>query len=205
MTAQASETARINNALALLGSAKRITALTDASSLARLCAPLFPKVRDEVLADHPWNEAIARAALPASADYVPPMGYSAAFELPRACLRWLPWQEDDPSWFEGEQEGRFILSSCAAPIFIRYIARIEDVALWSPGLCSAIDAKLAKYLAKPVTGQTALIDRMEGLYQAELAAAKRQDGLATGKRNDTASYRSNWLRAHHRRFSAHGR
>lgn len=205
MAAQPSETAVVNKALSLLGSARTITALTDSTALARLAAGLWDATRDEVQADHPWNECVLRANLPASADYVPPNEYAAAFALPADCLRWLPWEEDHPDYFEGEQEGRYLLSSAAAPLTIRYIARILNVALWSPGLMSAIAAKLARYMAKPVTGQIGLIDRMDALYQESLSAAKRQDGLATGRRDRRADYRSNWLQSRSRRFSARGR
>jgi hypothetical protein len=205
VTAQVSQTGIVNKALVMLGTARTITSLGDATPLARTAAALWDPTRDEVLADHPWNFAIRRAALAVSADYVPPNEYSYAYELPGDCLRWLPWQEDHEDAFAGEEESgdngiRYILSSATAPIYVRYIARVEDVARWSPGFVEAFAAKLARALAKPVTGQAAMIDRMEGLYQEALSGAKRQDGLATGRRQRDASFRSNWLSARGRTF-----
>jgi hypothetical protein len=63
-----------------------------------------------------------------SADYVP-IGsqYSQAFEKPADCVRWLPWRRGHEDYFEGEEEGDYILSNAAAPIAFRYINGIEDM------------------------------------------------------------------------------
>lgn len=206
MTAQASQTSHVNKALVLLGTSRKITSLNDGSRLASAAASLWDATRDEVLADHPWNFAIRRAALAVSTDYVPPNEYLYAYELPGDCLRWLPWEEDHDDWFEGEQESggasglSYILSSATAPIYIRFIGRVEDVARWSPGFGDAFDARLARALAKPVTGQAAMIDRMDALYSEALSSAKRQDGLATGRRARNATFRSGWVEARGRRY-----
>jgi hypothetical protein len=198
MTAQPSQTRIVNKALSHLGSTKRITSITDGTPQAKLADAFWDECRDEVLADHPWNFAIARADLPASANYTPPNEYDFAYELPPGCLRWLPWREDHADYFDGVQEGPYILANADAPIFIRYITRIEDLAKWSPGFMAAMAAKLARYMAKGVTGQSGMIAAMEDLYQDSLSLAKRQDGLATGRRTRTAEYRSSWLDARNR-------
>ena len=61
--AQPSEVRVVNRALVLLGTAQRITSLDDGTPLAQAALDLFEDVRDEVLADHPWNFAVRRAAL----------------------------------------------------------------------------------------------------------------------------------------------
>jgi hypothetical protein len=69
-----------------------------------------------------------------------------------------------------------------------------------PGFKAAMRAKLARYMCKAVTGQTGMVDRMDALYRDALADAKRQDGLATGRVQRNATFRSNWLGARNRRW-----
>ncbi|HEX8400521.1 MAG TPA: hypothetical protein VF628_02330 [Allosphingosinicella sp.] len=196
MTAAPSQTRIVNKALALLGTVTRITSITDGSPPARLAEALWDETRDEVLADHPWNFALAREALAQSADVaVAGAQWAFAYELPAGWLRWLPWSDDHPDHFAGEQEGRCILSNAAAPIVARGIARVEDIARWSPGFQAAIATKLAAYMATGVTGQSGMIDRMDALYRRALTDAKRQDGLASGRRDRNARFRSSWLDA----------
>ncbi|HEV2746414.1 MAG TPA: hypothetical protein VGW34_03840 [Allosphingosinicella sp.] len=196
MTAPASQTRIVNKAAVLLGTLERIVAITDSSALAITAKALWDETRDEVMADHPWNFALSRAALAASADEAPAGSqYAYAYELPQDNLRWLPWRPDHVDHFEGEQEGRYILSNAAAPIYVRYIRRVEDLSKWSAGYIEALTAKLAMYMAKPITGQSGMIDRMARLYEQAIANARRQDGLASGRTGRTASYRSHWLAA----------
>lgn len=199
MSSPPSQTRTCNAALAHLGETQQITAIDDAGPLAKLLRQHWDDARDEVLADHPWNFAVHRQALPVSADTTPAgEQYEQAFELPADCLRWLPHAKDHPDYFAGEQEGNYLLSNADAPIAIRYIRKIENVSLWSPGFRTALAAKLAFKLAKPITGQSSMIDRMAELYESELRRGKRQDGHATGDRARRIEYRSNWLQARER-------
>src|SRR5690606_8900414 len=91
--------------------------------------------RDEVLPDHPWNFALARASLAADLA-APAFGWQRAFTLPAdpCCLRVLaitPYADDPGLPFR--VEGRKILTDAAAPLPVRFIARITDTELWSPG------------------------------------------------------------------------
>lgn len=191
-----SQTRICNAALAHLGESARITSIDDGTPLAKMLLAVWDEARDEVQADHPWNCCVHRASLPVSADYTPAgEQYAQAFELPGDCLRWLPHAKDHPDYFEGEQEGDYILSDAAAPIAVRYIRRIEDVSAWSPGLCAAMSAKLAWKLAEPLTGQAGKEGRMADKYDEALRKGKRQDGAATGDRARRIEYRSNWLQA----------
>jgi hypothetical protein len=188
-----------NGALVHLGEGRQITAIDDGSPLANLFTQVWDDALGEVLADHPWNCALRRADLPASGDFIAAGSeYTQGFEKPADCIRWLPWSADHPDYFVGEEEGKYILSSDAAPLSIRYIARIEDLLRWTPGMVAALSVKLARKVAKAVTGQTVMIDRMETLYQDTLNKAKRQDGGATGNRSRQLIVQSNWLTARNR-------
>jgi hypothetical protein len=199
MTLPPSQTRSCNSALAHLGESHRITAIDDGSPLAKLFVQVWDEAVEEVLAAHPWNKALGRASLPASGDFTPDGSqYDFAYEKPADCVRWLPYRSDHPDYFEGEEEGDYILSNAAAPIIIRYIRREENIVKWSPGMRAVLAAKLARKLAKPITGQSGMMDRMETLFEAELAEAKRQDGAATGERARGMETRSTWLVARNR-------
>lgn len=202
MSAAPSQTRTCNMALAYLGESHRINSIGDGTPLAKLFEQVWDEAVREVLADHPWNRALKRVNLPVSATYVPDGSqYSQAFEKPGDCVRWLPYRPDHPDAFSGEEEGDFILSNDAAPITLRYIALIDDIAKWSEGMRTALAAKLARKLAKPVTGQTGMMDRMAALYDDELSKAKRQDGAATGERGRGLVARSDWLGARNRSWT----
>lgn len=199
MTAPPSQTLMCNGALLHLGEGSRIGSIDDGTPLANIFLTVWDAARDEVLVDHPWNFALRRELVPASADFTPKGSqYTQAFELPTDCLRWLPWRADHPDFFAGEQEGRFILSDAEAPLPVRYIALVENVSLWSVGFRTAMTAKLAFKAAKAITGQSGMIDRMADLYDHELRTGKRQDGAATGDRARVQTAQSSWLAARNR-------
>lgn len=202
MLAAPSQTRTCNMALAYLGESHRINSIDDGTPLAKLFDQVWDEALREVLTDHPWNTALRRLNVPVSATYVPDgTQYTQAFEKPGDCLRWLPYRPDHPDYFAGEEEGDYILSNAAAPIVLRYIALVDDIAKWSEGMRTALAAKLAAKLAKPITGQTGMMDRMAKLYAEELSTAKRQDGAASGERGRGLVSRSDWLGARNRTWN----
>jgi hypothetical protein len=191
VTAQASQTRIVNRALTMLGSAQRISSISDPSGPAVTALALFDDARDATLVDHPWNFAIRRASL--AADAKPPeFGWDYAFTLPSDCLRWLPPSRDGGHWFRGEQEGNALLADTPGPLPIRYIARIEDVAAWSAGFTEALAWKLATEMEEAITGQRS--NAPGGGYDMALRKAKRADGLTTGDRSRNMVTTSNWVR-----------
>ncbi|MGF7151321.1 hypothetical protein FHS96_004984 [Sphingomonas zeicaulis] len=189
-----SQTRIVNRALALIGSAQRIISIDEQSAAATAAKAVWDEARDGVLVDHPWNFAIARAEVAASAD-APAFGYKRAFEIPGDWLRWLPPKRASCDFFIGEQEGRFILSDAEAPLRLRGIRRIEDVSKWSAGFVDCLGYRLAMELAIPVTALDSIAARMSVGYDEALRRAKRQDGLASGDRKGRIDFRSDWLDA----------
>jgi hypothetical protein len=189
-----------NDTLALLGESQRITAIDDGTPLAKVFLQSWDQAVDEVLADHPWNFAVAREDCPIAAGVVPAGSqYSQAFDKPANCIRWLPWSEDHEDYFDGEEEGDYILSNADAPLPVRFIKRITNISKWSPGFRAALAAKLAAKNAFAITGQRGMIGEMRDLYQNEvLPKARREDGAATGQRRRRAVFRSDWLSARNR-------
>ena len=180
----------------MLGTAQRISALTDGSPLAAAAQDIFTDCRDEVLAEHPWNPALRRAVVALTANTVTKGEWLYAYELPADCLRWLPWAAGHSLAFAGIREGRYLLTDEAKAPTIRYIATLDDLAQWTPGMREALSAKLAIWLATAAPVQSEVSSsKAAKIYDAALSAARRQDGLETGDRESDARVRSSWLNA----------
>lgn len=194
-----SQTRLANRAFILLGSTERISSVNDDAPLALQVKDLWHESRRELFALHPWNCLIRRAQLN-RAGTVPAFGYSAQYRLPADCLRWLPWARDDCDYFEGEEEGGYILSSAGDYVRIRYITDLEDVTSWSVHLQALMAYKLALDLCESATQISGNVEAARVRFEGQdgrggyLAEAKRLDGMATGHRsNDTARVASKWL------------
>lgn len=150
------ETDICNSALAKVG-AERITSLSDENERARLCKEQYPKVRDALLASHPWNFAIERKALAVSPDE-PVYGFTYKFQLPADCFRVLEVWSNEEDW---QREGDYIVTD-SADISIKYIKKIESTAKYSATFAEALAAKLAAdicySLVQSTTLKQALID-----------------------------------------------
>lgn len=158
-----------NLALSMVGE-ERVSRLdTDTSKAARLCNEMLPQVRDLCLASHPWNFAVRRASLPALA-VAPAWGFAYRYQAPGDCLRVLGIDSADPHepW---QREGREILTDLAAPLPIRYIARITDPAGWAPHFVELVATTLASRLAQPLAASaTNRANIMAGLDELRRAA-----------------------------------
>lgn len=157
-----------NEALALLG-ADPLTSWDEANDRKRLCAALYEPTRDAVLRAHPWNFAVARAAIAPLQD-APAFGFSAYFPFPADLLRLLEVDGTD----EFQVEGRGILCDAAA-LNIRYVSRIEDVSKYDSMFCSALAAFLAAKMAYPITKSNTTAQTMLELYKGIIVPAKSVD------------------------------
>lgn len=191
-----------NRALILLGSVERVTSISDSAPLASQIRDLWHESRRGAIVVHPWNFAIRRGRLN-RAGIAPAFGYSAQFLLPDDCLRWLPVGRDSCDWFEGEEEGGFLLASETGPLNIRYIADVEDVLSWPAHFVELMAYKLAMDLAESATQIAGNVEDMRVKYEGpdgeggQLARAKRIDGLSTGVRGrSNVETASRWLGAY---------
>lgn len=199
MPQRPSQTRIVNAAAALLGSTQRLSSINDTGDLAMHARDQWDSIVRTMLAEHPWNFAIVRATLNEAAD-APESEYERKFAMPADNWRWLPWMVGDEDWFQGEEEGDFILTDAEGPLVIRYMSgdRIDQVGLWSAHFANAVEVELAARLAEPMTGSTSLARSKRAEAEAALKNAKRVDALASnGKRGPHVSRRSNWGR---RRF-----
>lgn len=144
----ASEVEICNRALQRLG-AGRITSLDGGNKESRECLVAYAPLRDFLLRSHPWSFAIQRAALAADADA--PIGDDAPdaqYTWPTDALRILLPKSASLDWII---EGRKILTSDAAPLYVRYVARITDPNTMDPMFREALSCLIAFEICEPLT------------------------------------------------------
>lgn len=151
-----------NAALTKIG-ARRIVSLTDNSKEAREVNSMFTRIRDAELRARNWLFSIKRAQLAAQVT-APLFQYANAFRPPADCLKLLQVGDYYPGVdltdyigmdnAEYSLENGLILTDYAAPLNLRYVARIEDPTLFDATFVEAFACKLAMELAEPITAST---------------------------------------------------
>lgn len=174
----ASEVTIANRALAKLGE-PAIASFSEESEPARLANRTYAELRDELLAQYPWNFAIRRTSLAAEVA-TPAYEFVRQFILPGDCLRLL--QIDGAEVEEWRVENGRILTDLGSPIAIKYVARIENVDSMSAGFREALVARLAMEWAQPLTQREGVQQRMGQLYRVALATARSSDSQEDGPR-----------------------
>ena len=164
-----SEVGIINRALTKLGG-EPILSRTDDSKRARTANRHYDDTRDLALAAHPWNFAIRRAVIGASAT-PPAWGYANAFPLPVDCLRLI--EIDGVDLFQ--VEGRDILADATGPLRLRYIARVTDTAQFAPAFVDSFATLLAAEIAFDLTGSRSLSESLRTSFERGLPGARNAD------------------------------
>lgn len=160
-----------NYALQKLGSPKRLESLTQDHPHARTINAAFDSVLDRQLRQYDWSFAIARDSIAADGDG-PPWGDWNRYSKPNDFVRLL---RDDESGqrVDFKVEGEFILSKNAAPLEIKYIARIDDPNKWDALFLEAYACALAVQCCKEVTGSNELKADLKDDYNTAISEAKR--------------------------------
>lgn len=176
-----------NRALTKLGAA-RIISFGDDNKQARAVQSMFDIVRDSELRAHIWSFAIKRTSL-AALSTTPDWGYTYEYQVPSDLVRILqvndiyggPSFEDyrNQSVAEYSLEGNKILTDFAAPLKIRYIARIEDTAQWDATFIEAFACRLAMEMAEDLTQSNTKRELAQREYDQALRMAIKSGGLET--------------------------
>lgn len=161
-----------NKALDKLG-AGSITSLTDGNKVANLCSRNWPLIRDQVLRDHPWNFAVARATLAPSAT-APEWGFAYIHSFPTNLVKLL--EVKDLTSESYEVEGRSILADDDV-LYIRYIYRVEDPTLYDNLFIDAVSTRLAFELCEGLTQSNTKKEALWAEYLDSLNRAKRSDAV----------------------------
>lgn len=161
-----------NAALLMLG-ANPITSLSAVGEKEKLCAGLYPTIRDKVLRSHPWNCCIKRETLSPWAA-APNHDWPFQYELPGDFVKVLGVGELGAE-SEFRLEGRRLLTD-VNPCLLRYVFANENPATWDAGLVHVVTLAMAAALAYPITTSTSLRDSMRQEAELELRRAKAVDG-----------------------------
>jgi hypothetical protein len=165
-----SNVAIANRALQKLG-AKRISSLTQDAPNARSMNAAFERVRDAELRRYDWTFAIKRDSIAADGDGPVWGGYNR-YSLPNDFLRLIRDDESGAN-VDWRIEGLYILTGDAAPLKIKYIARIEDPNFYDPLFAEAFAGRLAMECAKEITDSTSDKESVKDDYKTDIAEARR--------------------------------
>ena len=172
----------VNVALRLIGGG-RITSLTQDLPQAATANDIYSNLLDDLLRSHPWNFATKRVQLSQFATD-PAFGFDNAFVLPSDWLRTVSVHPSDSTYhnmtYREELVGTTkVIVTSATDCYLRYVARITDVNLWSADFRRAMSTALARDLAVPVAGSRSLRDDYSKEARRDLNRAKSSDAMGS--------------------------
>lgn len=167
-----------SNALQMLGDSP-INSFTDGNSTngldrARLCANLWPTVRDALLRSHTWNCATKRVVL-SPASEAPAFGYTHKFALPGDWIRNVEINGYASERVDHVIESGYLLMN-GSTLSLRYIWRNEDPGSWDTMLVNCAELAMSARLAKPITDSITQQQNQEQLLELALRRARAVDG-----------------------------
>lgn len=162
-------------ALASLG-ANPISSLLEDLDRARVCASLWPIVRDEVLRAHPWNCCIKRQELAALSDA--PLGgdYLYQYQLPSDWLRTLSLSATNYNITDFKHESGKILSN-ETPIVLRYVYKNTSATTYDAMLTQALVLLMSARLAYPIAQTSSLEGQRLQEYGQYMKRVRAVDGM----------------------------
>ena len=173
-----------NRAITYLGGGV-ITSLDDDTKEGRACKRLYQQTADNLLRDHPWNFAIARASIAASTT-APVFTYDNAYDFPDGTLRIISVDTTE-AW---AVEGRQIVTNAVAPLQIVYIQRVTDPNLFDAKFIEAYSLRLAADIAYDITASQTVAATAENKYSLLLQEARLVDAQESLSVNEQS-----WLEA----------
>lgn len=166
-----------SNALLMVGD-KTINSLTDGTSdRQRLCANLYPLVRDYLLGSHPWNCCRKRVLLNPDTT-APAFDWSFAYTLPADFARMGQIGQDGDGVVDyAIEDGKLLCDQ--SPLYLRYLYLNQNPAKWSPVMVMACTMMMRTVLAYPITSSTSLEQLLEQVLQPFLKQARAIDSQDT--------------------------
>lgn len=179
------KTSIVNMALDLLEEEPILT-LDDDRTAARWMNRNYDPVCEALIRQHPWNWAIKRAALAASATE-PEWGWDYAFALPSDCVRMLPLEHPDGYALDHVIEDGHLLTDSAGPLYVRYIYRASE-SRFDPMFVQALAAALAWRAASLVTGKQSYAERLSVIARDTMQQAQMADALEGTPEKPSSNY-----------------
>lgn len=174
-----------NRALTKLGAA-RIISLGDDNKQSRAVLSCFDDLRDDELRSHRWSFAMKRTSLAADSE-APAFGFTYAYTLPADFLRLDLVNDEFPAVvmdnYIGVEtndytiEGNKILANMAAPLKLRYIARIEDPNQMDVNFREALSCRIAAELAEDLTQSNQKRELAWNEYKQAVSRAVRTNAI----------------------------
>ena len=174
-----------NRALTKLGAA-RIISLGDDNKQSRAVLSCFDDLRDDELRSHRWSFAMKRTSLAADSE-APAFGFTYAYTLPADFLRLDMVNDEFPAVVmdnyigmetnEYTIEGNKILANIAAPLKLRYIARIEDPNQMDVNFREALSCRIAAELAEDLTQSNQKRELAWNEYKQAVSRAIRTNAI----------------------------
>lgn len=163
----------VNGALSLLG-VSPITTIGEDSVAGGLASRDYERVRDELLASHPWGFATKRVMLAELAAPDEGTGYTRRFQVPADYLRVIEVidQEDD-AW---SVEDRELWTNIDGELWVRYIAKVVAPGKFSLPFVEALEHRLSARWAEALTRSSDLKTQVRGDAEYTLRAARSADG-----------------------------
>lgn len=140
----------------------------------RLCANLYPTVRQAILRSHPWNCATKRVVLSPDST-APAFGFANRFLFPSDWLKTLQVGEDERCPINFRTEGRYWLCDETA-FYLVYIYDNVIAGSYDATLIEAMELGMAAALCYPVTKSTSLRDSLNQELKQRLQLARTADG-----------------------------
>lgn len=163
-----------NRALQKLG-ASRIASLTENSPNARSMNAAFDLVRDAELRRYHWQFATRRATIAADATDTS-WGDWNRYTLPNDYIALILDDESDQAtdWrIESDADGLYVITADASPLYIRYVARVDDPNQYDALFIEALASKLAYECCEEITQSASKKDRAAQDYDFAISEAKR--------------------------------
>lgn len=168
-----------NMALTHVG-ARRIPSPDEQSNEAAACNQFYVHSLDEVLQDHPWSCAAARATLAEiEGETLHPFDYRYALPVDPICLKVLSlidvkggtYRDIPEQW---EKEGHTIYCN-VSPCGIKFTSRVASVKDLDTHVAEIVAYKLAAKIAFRLTQSPEIESRLINLYSAMLSEAKGKE------------------------------
>lgn len=169
-----------NRALSKLGES-RITSLDDDVKAAREIKAAIYIIRDSELRDHTWHFSKKRTSLAALSTTPEGTIWAYQYQKPTDLIRVLQVGETDPQpdvndyringLRDWELEGSVILSNSQAPLFLRYVYRVEDTTLFDASFVEVLSTRVAFELCTAITQSQAIKETLAKEYQMAMYKA----------------------------------
>ncbi len=185
----------INSALRRIG-ASRISDPNEPVKNANVARDIYDDILEDLLRSNFWNFATRRIEL-AQLSEVPTFEFDYAYALPSDWLRTVSVHPNGDGYqsiinYKEENVGdQNVILASTEELFMRYIALVTDVNLWSADFKQAMILALARDLAIPISSSNELREQMDTAARKALAKARSTDAMgSTPERRP----RGTWIR-----------